>query len=592
MVKNNFIALLRNWMKANGVALFLCNNSDPYLSECPAGYWKTRAWASGFTGSNGLLAVGLDEAALWSDSRYALQAAGELDSEVVFFNESLPDTPTLPEWIEGLCVARGSTIALDGRTFSAGYALGLEVFCSQYDYTLLQSACPADELWIDRPPLRFNTVYRMPPEYAGREVADKLADIRAEMRKKSADGLLVTALDEVAWCFNLRGGDVDCSPLACALAYIAADRAVLFVETAKVTPELLETLCQQGVIVADFNKWEGFLSSLDKGLCLWLDPHKCNALFDSLTAACAKVYEPSPIELLKSIKNPVEIDGERRVMVYDGVVLCRLFKWIEECIAAGIPLRETQVAEKIAEIRSSHPAYLGESFSSIVGCGANGAIVHYRPESGKDAELKKGTLLLIDTGGHYIHGTTDITRTIALGEPTAETRRNFTLVLKGHIALASTVFPEGTRGAQLDVLARQFLWKKGLAYLHGTGHGVGYVLNVHEGPQGIRLQENPTALQPGMLLSNEPGYYKEHCYGIRCENLMLVAEHSIADSGRFLCFETLSLYPFDVELIDLSLLSDDEREWINKYHQTVYEKLSPHLTVDESDWLRQKTQIL
>ena len=593
MIEGNSIALLRCWMKENSIAVFVCNNSDPYLSEYPADYWKVRTWLSGFTGSNGLLAVTPNAAALWSDSRYTLQAAAELDGETVsFFNESLPETPSLFEWIEGLSVARGSTVALDGRTFCIGYIRRVEDFCNQYDYKLEPSLCPADELWRNRPPLLFNTVYLMPPEYTGRETHDKLADIRAEMRKKEAAGLIITALDEAAWCFNLRGGDMDCSPLAYASAYISSDRAILFTEVSKATPELLEYLYRQGVIVAELGKWESFITSLSSREALWIDPVKCNALFDSLTAAHTKIYEPSPVELLKSIKNPAEIEGERNAILFDGVALCRLFKWIEESINNGVPLREAQVAEKIEEIRNTHPAYIGESFAAIVGYGANGAIVHYSPQRGKDAEIKPGSLLLIDTGAHYIHGTTDITRTIALGKPTPEMRRDFTLVLKGHIALATAVFPEGTRGAQLDVLARQFLWREGLAYLHGTGHGIGFVLNVHEGPQSIRLQENPVALQPGMLLSNEPGYYKETNYGIRCENAMLVTEHSVTDSGRFLQFETLSLFPFDAGLIALSLLSDDERKWINDYHQNVYEKLSPFLDADEREWLIQKTAAL
>ena len=587
MADNKPIALLRKWMKANKVALFVCNNANPFLGEYVAEHWKTRAWLSGFTGSNGLLAVGLNEAALWSDSRYALLAVDELNGTgIAFVNESLPESPTLFDWIESLQIARGGVVALDGRTFSIEQTRQIESFCHRYDYELNQSARPANELWINRPPLLFNTVYRMPSEYAGRETSEKLADIHREMEKKAADGLLVTALDEVAWCFNLRGSDIDCSPLANALAYISPTEAVLFVDAAKVTSELRDYLYRQGVIIADLVKWESFIASLSKGLNIWIDPRKCNAFFDSLTTVYTKIYGPSPIELLKSVKNPVEIEGERAAMVYDGIALCRLFRWIEEQMAANIPLRETQIVNRIAEIRSALPAYMSESFTAIAGYGANGAIVHYTAKSGCDAELKAGSLLLIDTGAHYINGTTDITRTIALGKPTAEMRRDFTLVLKGHIALAAAIFPEGTRGAQLDVLARQFLWKEGLTYLHGTGHGIGHVLNVHEGPQSIRLQENPTVLQSGMLLSNEPGYYKEGCYGIRCENAMLVAEHSQTDSGRFLRFETLSLFPFDAKLIDRSLLTPDEQQWLDSYHQTVYEKLAPHLSPDECKWLR------
>ena len=355
---------------------------------------------------------------------------------------------------------------------------------------------------------------------------------------------------------------------------------------------MLEYLYKEGVVVTDLNRWEDYLASFASDLRLWLDPLKCNAFYDSLLVSENKMYEPSPVESLKSIKNPVEIEYECRVMPYDGAALCRLFRWIEKRLDENIPLREAEVAAKIAAIRSKHPAYLCESFEAIVGYGANGAVVHYHPGAGRDAELEKDSLLLVDSGAHYIHGTTDITRTVALGTPSGEMRRIFTLVLKGHIALATAVFPEGTRGAQLDVLARQFLWREGLGYLHGTGHGIGYMLNVHEGPQNIRLQENPALLKPGMLLSNEPGYYKEGHYGIRCENTLLVKEWGTTAFARFLCFETISFYPFDRKLIDKELLTSFEAEWIDGYHQRVFEVLSPLLDADESQWLREKTKPL
>ena len=584
---------LRKRMEKENIALFICNNSDPYMSEYPAAHWKVRQWLSGFTGSNGLLMVESEKAALWSDSRYVLQAAFELDEEILFFNESLPASLTPFRWIESLQLPTGSRIALDGRCFSVHYADKWRDFCCQRNYSLELSWHPADELWVERPPIEFNTVYLLPGEYTGASVSEKLASVRRQLREKQSDLLLVTTLDEVAWLFNLRGTDMACSPLAYGCAYVEAEGdTFLFIETSKATSELLEYLHNEGVVMANFDKWEERLALIGTHYSVWIDPAKCNAYYSSLLRTENRVYEPSPVESLKSIKNPVEIEGESKVMVYDGVALCRLFRWVEKMLGERNPLRETDIAAKIAEIRSEHPAYLCESFDAIVAYGANGAIVHYFPQKGKDAEPETNSLLLVDTGTHYKHGTTDITRTIALGVPTAEMRRNFTLVLKGHIALATAIFPEGTRGTQLDVLARQFLWKEGTGYLHGTGHGIGYALNVHEGPQGIRMQENPTTLQPGMLLSNEPGYYKEGHYGIRCENILLVKEHNTTDFARFFCFETLSLYPFDHKLIDKQLLTSAETEWINSYHQQVYEKLSPLLKPEEREWLLAKVKPL
>ncbi|MDD6210193.1 MAG: aminopeptidase family protein P, partial [Bacteroidales bacterium] len=577
----------------NNISLFICNNMDPYLNEQAPEYWKVREWLSGFSGSNGLLAVTENTAALWSDSRYVLQAQLETKGkEILFFNESLPDSPNLVQWIKGLRLANKSVIALDGRCFNISFVNSLEAFCKENGFSTELRSNPAEELWKKRPSVTFSTIYLMPPEYTGEPSSQKILSIRKKMNEQNADGLIVTALDDIAWCFNLRGNDALYSPIANACAYISEKEAVIFIHTSKATPELLTYLHNEGIIVADYDKWDKFISSLSPDLKICIDPFKCNAYFNSLISSKYKIFASSPIELLKSVKNSTEIEYERKVMPYDGAALCRLFYWIEKELSEGHTLYESQVADKIAEIRSVHPAYLSESFAAIVGYGANGAIVHYHPEKGKDRILEKDSLLLIDTGAHYIHGTTDITRTIALGSPTKDMCRDFTLVLKGHIALANVIFPEGTRGSQLDVLARQFLWKECMGYLHGTGHGIGYVLNVHEGPQNIRLEENPTVLLPGMLLSNEPGYYREGYYGIRCENTILVKKYRETENGNFLCFDTLSLYPFDLNLIDSTLLSEKERNWLNNYHKRVYEELSPLLNTEERMWLEEKTQPL
>lgn len=592
-LNNKFSPLseFRVWMHGHGVSLFLCNNFDPFLSEQASDYWKVREWLCGFSGSNGLFALGLEGAALWSDSRYVLQAEKELHGKGIdFFNESVSSSPTLLEWISGLGLPSKSVIALDGRCFSCSFISSLASFCNDHHFSLDIESRPSELLWVNRPPLCFNSIYSLPLDATGKSVIDKLRSVRFEMQKKGANGIVITALDEIAWCFNLRGSDSPFSPVANACAYISLDQAYLFIKMTKMTAELLEALHCAGVIVSDFDNWESFLSSIDLNAVLWIDPFKCNAFFNSLIFSKNKIYASSPIELLKSTKNQTEIKCEREVMPYEGAALCRLFFWIEQQLANNIPLYESQVADQIVKIRKGYSHYIGESFSAIVGYGANGAIVHYHPEKGTDAILKRDSLLLIDTGAHYFYGTTDITRTVALGSPSDRMRRDFTLVLKGHIALASAVFPEGTRGAQLDILARQFLWKEGLSYLHGTGHGIGYLLNVHEGPQNIRLEENPTALCPGMLLSNEPGYYRSGFYGIRCENSVLVKDYQTTDSGSFLCFETLSLCPFDLKLIDRSLLSTDEIRWLNDYHYSVFKAISPLLKGDELDWLQYNTR--
>ena len=592
-LNNDFspLSVFRDWMRDNGVSLFLCNNFDPFLSEMASDYWKVREWLCGFSGSNGLLAIGLENAALWSDSRYVLQAEKELQGKgVYFFNESESSSLTLFEWISGLNLSSKSLIALDGRCFSCFFIDSLISFCEKHHFLLDIKSRPAELLWVNRPFLCFNSIYSLPLKATGASITDKLCSIRSEMQKKGVDGIVISALDEIAWCFNLRGSDSPFSPVVNACAYISKDWAYLFIKKEKATDELLDSLLKANVTVSDFDNWLSFLSTIDVHTVLWIDPFKCNAFFDSLISSKNKIYASSPIELLKSIKNRTEIKCEREIMPYEGAALCRLFFWIEQQLTNNVPLHESQVADQIIKIRREYPIYLSESFSTIVGYGANGAIVHYHPEKGSDAVLKKDSLLLIDTGAHYFYGSTDITRTVALGTPSDRMRRDFTLVLKGHIALASAIFPEGTRGAQLDVLARQFLWKEGLSYLHGTGHGIGYLLNVHEGPQNIRLEENSTALRPGMLLSNEPGYYRSGFYGIRCENTVLVKNYQTTDSGSFLCFETLSFCPFDLKLIDCSLLSPEEICWINNYHRSVFNVIAPFLRGEELDWLQRNTR--
>lgn len=584
----NRIAALRSFLRENHLAAFIIPTTDPHLSEYTASHWKAREWISGFTGSAGTVVVTADEAGLWTDSRYFLQAAQELEGTgIELFKEGLPDTPS---YTDRLCstLTAGDRIGIDGKLFSIWEVENMQQKFAACEMDLVSHLDPIEKLWENRPAMPKNPAYIYDIRYAGVSCAEKIARIRETFPDKGIDGLFISALDEIAWVLNLRGEDVKCNPVVISYLLITQEEAVCFISPDKLTAEVREYLRKQKVGLQNYEDVESYLSGL-KIERLQMCPVKTNhAVFSAVNPACNIVLASSPVTLLKAIRNEQELKGLHAAMIRDGVALVKFLRWLESAVPEG---NETEISvdKKLHEFRAEQDLYKGESFDTIAGYKEHGAIVHYSATPESDVKLKPESFLLLDSGAQYLDGTTDITRTIALGQLTEEEKTDYTLILKGHIALASCKFPQGTRGAQLDILARLGLWKAGMNYLHGTGHGVGHFLSVHEGPQSIRMNENPVVLLPGMLTSNEPGIYKGGKHGVRTENLVLVCEDMKTESGQFYRFETVTLCPIDTKGIIRSMLTQEEADWLNEYHQTVYNKLSPYLNKEENSWLKEKT---
>ena len=588
-VKN--LEALRAVMRSKRVSAVIVPGTDPHQSEYVNDHWKLRDWVTGFTGSNGTAVVTLDAAGLWTDSRYFLQAEIQLaDSGVVLYKEDMPGEPTINEWLAEH-LGENDVLAVDGRLFSLVQASRLEQFCGENGFRFAADFDPFKGIYEDRPELPLGTIFEHEVQYAGESTESKIERVLAEVEKQGAEALLLSALDEIAWIFNIRCNDVDYNPVAISYAYVSEDRNVLFIDPRKVDAKAAEYLKSCNIEVLPYDGLQEFLGKL-KNVTVMLDPNKTSDTVARWILNCGVVYAASPVALPKAVKNEVQIEGTRKAMERDGVALVKLYMWLEKAVAEG-GVNELDVAAKAIEFRSESPLYRGESFGMIPGYKEHGAIVHYSATEESASDLKPEGLLLVDTGAQYLDGTTDITRTVALGTPTEEERHDYTLVLKGHVALGSAIFPKGTRGSQLDALARQFLWKECMTYWHGTGHGVGHFLNVHEGPQNIRLNENPAVLVEGMITSDEPGLYKAGKHGIRIENLVLARNYRETEEfGKFMNFEVLTLFPYDSKLIDLAMLSDEELAWVNNYHKTVRERLTPYLNAEQQAWLNEKTKEL
>lgn len=586
-VKN--LEAMRDAMRRVKVSAVIIPGTDPHQSEYVNPHWKVRDWITGFTGSNGTAVVTLNSAGLWTDSRYFLQAADQLqDSGFDLHKEDIPGEATITEWLAEE-MNDDEILAVDGRLFSLNKANQLEEFCGANGLRFATDFAPADTIWENRPARPMSKAFVHDIKYAGESAESKIERVLEELEKMGADAIFMPALDEIAWTLNIRGADVECNPLVVSYLYLSQDDKVLFVDAEKIDAEVAAYLDGIGVSVVAYDEVQDYLKKKVKpSTTVLLDP---NQVSDTLGRAleCYKVYAKSPVAPLKAIKNEVQIAGTRNAMERDGAALVRLWKWIEENAGTG-KITEVDVANKAIECRSVSELYRGESFGMIAGYKEHGAIVHYSAKPETASALKAEGLLLVDTGAQYLDGTTDITRTMSLGNPTESERHDYTLVLKGHLALGRAKFPVGTRGSQLDALARIYQWNEMMTYLHGTGHGVGHFLGVHEGPQNIRLNENPTTLKPGMITSNEPGLYKAGQYGIRTENLVLTvpAGHS-EEFGDFLKFETLTLFPYDTNLIDLSMLSREEIEQVNAYHDEVRNRLTPYLNEEEQAWLNKRT---
>lgn len=583
---------LRDAMKKAHVDAVIIPGTDAHQSEYVCNHWKIRDWLTGFTGSNGTAVVTLNDGKLWTDSRYFLQAADQLkDSGFELMKEDIPGEPSINDWLAEQ-LEPGSVIAIDGTLFSIIKVSNLENFCGHEGFRLATDFTPFDTIWTDRPSRPECKIFIHNEEYSGESTESRIERTLEAVEKAGADALFISALDEVAWLYNIRSNDVKFTPVAIAFAYVSEKKKVLFIDVDKVDSEAKETLNDNGVEILPYESVVKFLNKIPEEDTVIVDP---NTVSDTLGMAmnCTKMYIPSPIALLKAVKNEVQIAGTKNAMTRDGIALVRTFIWLEQNVDGG-KITEIDLWKKAQEMRGAEPLYKGDSFAMIAGYKEHGAIVHYSATQESNATLKPEGLLLVDTGAQYLDGTTDITRTISLGNPTKQEIHDYTLVLKGHIAIATQIFPVGTRGAQLDALARQFMWKEGVTYFHGTGHGVGQYLSVHEGPQSIRLNENATILEPGMITSDEPGIYRAGEYGIRIENLTLVvsADKKSKDFGEFLKFETLTLFPYDNLLIDVNMLSDEELKFINDYHAHVLNVLSPGLNEGENAWLQDKTKKL
>ena len=591
MSKETFphLEALREEMRRVNVDAVIIPGTDPHQSEYICDHWKFRDWVSGFTGSNGTAVVTLEHAALWTDSRYFLQAGIELaDSGFEMMKENMGNDPTIHEWLQQV-LEEDSVIAIDGRLYNAQEANRLERFCGENGFMLATEFYPADKIWQDRPARPSEPAYVHDVQYAGEEASDKIERLLTVLDNNDDTGMLVTALDDIAWLLNLRGNDVAFTPVVIAFAYISRKDKVLFIDGNKVTDEVRRHLKACDIKTRDYDDVERYLERVSEHEVVLIDP---NRVSDTLANAlqCQKVYYRSPITDLKCIKNEVQIEGFRHAMERDGAALVRLFKWIEETAPSGM-INEVDVWNKGKEFRAQQDLYREDSFAMICGYKEHGAIVHYEATDESASTLHGEGILLVDSGAQYLDGTTDITRTVTLGNPTDQEKHDFTLVLKGHLALQRAKFPVGTTGCQLDVLARLPLWQEAMTYGHGTGHGVGHFLGCHEGPQSIRTNLVDVKLAPGMVTSNEPGLYKTGEYGIRTENLLLVVEaEKTEDFGNFLTFEPLTLYPYDLELIDRTMLTSEEVAQINDYHRMVRDRISPLLNADEAAWLAAKTK--
>ena len=586
------ITALREVLKLNGLKAFIVPSTDPHMSEYVAPHWETRQWISGFTGSAGTVVITENEAGLWTDSRYFLQANEQLQGTGIdLYKEKLPETPTIAEFLQAR-LSKGDIVGIDGQVFSFATAKAMGQELGEKGIELKSVADPFENIWDNRPPIPQNLVFILPFQYTGEGCQEKVERIRQQMKKDNIDVTLITALDEIAWVLNLRGNDVHCNPVFVSFLLVSHQDVKLYIDECKLTPEVKSYLNDCEVKVYPYMEFYSDLEQNTNTNKVLADPAYLNyAIYQDLSPHCELIEHKTYVALMKAIRNQTEIDNLHRAMIKDGVALVKFLKWLDT-EADIYHETEMSVDRQLHAFRAAQADYIGESFDTIAGYGAHGSIVHYEATPETDAALEPRGFLLLDSGAQYLDGTTDITRTIPLGHLTQEEKEDYTLILKGHIDLAMAIYPERTRGAQLDILARQPIWRHRMNYLHGTGHGVGSFLNVHEGPHSIRMEDNPVTLQAGMVVTNEPGIYKAGSHGIRTENILLVVPAGEGMFGNYLQFETVTLCPIDKRPIIKELLSDEEVGWFNQYHQRVFDLLSPQLDYDERYWLANATSPL
>ena len=584
---------LRQLMLREHLAAFIFPSTDPHSGEYVPEHWKGRQWISGFNGSAGTAVVTLEDAAVWTDSRYFIAAEEQLHgTEFKLMKDGMPGTPSIAEWLaDKLKHTNNTEVALDGMVNTLNEVNALkEKLRKLGGLTLRTNLDPLKTIWTNRPEIPTNKVELQPLELAGEETRHKIERIRMALRAVHADGTLVSTLDDVAWTLNLRGSDVECNPVFVAYLLIEQQRTTLYINKEKLTNEVYNYLLSQQIDVEDY-------ADVTKGLAnyaeynILLDPNTTNYTLAKMVKCQEIVAMPSPVPALKAVKNEAEIRGFRNAMLKDGIAMVKFLKWLKPAVEAG---NETEMSldDKLTSLRAEQPLFKGKSFETIVGYEAHGAIVHYEATPETNIPVKPHGLVLIDSGGQYQDGTTDITRTIALGDTTPEQRTAYTLVLKGFINFAMLKFPDGATGTQLDATARLPLWREGMNYLHGTGHGVGAYLNVHEGPHQVRMQWRPAPFHAGMTVTDEPGLYIEDLFGIRIENTLLTTPYRSTPFGEFLQFSSLTLCPIDTAPIERSMLTIDELSWLNNYHRTVYNTLAPHLDSEHTEWLKDATKPL
>lgn len=585
----NRIDALRHFMHQHQLAAFIIPSTDPHAGEYVPQHWEARKWISGFTGSAGTVVVTLEQAGLWTDSRYFLQAAEQLtDTGITLFKDKLPETPTIVEWL-GSVLQKDDRVGMDGWVNSYQEAMALQADLAEKQLHLTLTPDPFHELWTDRPALPGNPVFIHGPQFAGISCLEKIAQIREAIQQNACTSILISALDEVAWTLNLRGNDVHCNPVFVSYLLITSQDATLYIIEEKLSDEIKHYLSANHISIKPYQQIAEDIEACRENLQLPLSINA--AIYTAANTHAHVVLHPSPVLYLKAVKNETEIQGFRRAMERDGVAMVQFLRWLKEAVPGG---NETEISidQKLYEFRAAQAHFKGISFDTIAGYKAHGAIVHYEATPETDIPIKPEGMLLLDSGAQYLDGTTDITRTIVLGPLTEEEKTDYTLVLKGFIQLSMAQFPHGTCGTQLDALARLPMWKAGINYLHGTGHGVGCFLNVHEGPHQFRMNHMPALLVSGMTVTIEPGIYKPGRHGVRTENTMLIVPAQTTEFGNYYKFEPLTLCPIDKEAICVEMLNEEEIAWFNHYHAMVYDRLSPLLNQEECEWLKEATSPL
>lgn len=577
---------LRDVMKKYNINYYIIPSADPHQSEYVAEYYRGRAEVSGFTGSAGTLLVGEKEAKLWTDGRYFIQAAEQLQGTGIdLMKMATPGYDTINQWIEKN-IKENETLGFDGSCYSTNQYKELLKIAKKNNFNINMDKDLLEEIWNDRPSLPEDKIFVHDEKYCGKSVKEKLNEVRKYMKKNEVQNYLLTSLDDIAWLFNIRGNDILFNPVALSYAIITENEAKFYIKKTKVNDEVQSALKEQEVDIYEYNEIEEHVKKFNGNTLI--DPVKVNAKLYSLLS-CTIIEKLNITTNLKAIKNEIEIANFENAHIKDGVAMVKFIKYLKDNIGKE-KITEISASKKLSELRSQGELAKGDSFGTIAGYKEHAAMMHYSATPESDYELKPQGLFLVDSGGQYLDGTTDITRTFVLGKITEEEKRDFTLVLKGHINLAKAKFLKGSTGCNLDVLARGPLWQYGLDYKCGTGHGIGFFLNVHEGPQGIRPNGNTVPLEPGMMLTNEPGVYKEGKFGIRTENVMVVVKDEINDCGEFYKFDTISYCPIDLNGVKVELLNDDEKEWLNNYHKKVYDKLSPYLNEEEKELLKIETR--